>query len=112
MGEKAAYPAVGSTTSGVAISTIVRLEKDQQKPTFTTIKRLSVALGVRAEELMGATLEDLEAGTEVGRRSKPNPAVETIRGSWKKKPGEASIVDAFLADRKEQALREAEEKAS
>ena len=39
----------------------------------------------------------------------PRAAVSAVRVKWKKRPDERSIVDAFLADRQEQALRETEE---
>ena len=50
-----------STASGVAVSTIVRLEKGQQKPNFGTIKRLSAALGVGPEELAEMSLDASES---------------------------------------------------
>lgn len=38
--------------AGVGLSTIVRLEKGQQSPTFQTIKRLATALGIDPSELV------------------------------------------------------------
>jgi transcriptional regulator with XRE-family HTH domain len=38
--------------ANVGVATIVRLEKGQQKPTFQTLKRLAVALGVDPSELV------------------------------------------------------------
>lgn len=38
--------------AGVGLSTIVRLEKGQQSPTFQTIKRLASALGVEPSQLV------------------------------------------------------------
>ena len=98
-----------SSASGVAISTIVRLEKCQQKPNFATTKRLSAALGVRPEELTGMSFVVLETEKESAPVGEPREAAAALRGKWKKKPGERSVVDAFLADRKEQALMETEE---
>lgn len=97
-----------STASGVAVSTIVRLEKGQQKPNFATTKRLSVALGVGAEELAGMSFDAPESAPG----GEPGGAVAAIRGKWKKNPDERGIVDAFLDDRREQALRETEETPS
>ncbi|MBI2917802.1 MAG: helix-turn-helix transcriptional regulator [Chloroflexi bacterium] len=36
----------------VGVSTIVRLEKGHQRPTFQTIKRLAAALGIAPSELV------------------------------------------------------------
>jgi len=62
-----------SSASGVAISTVVRLEKCQQKPNLTTIKRLSAALGVRPEELV-ATSYVRRVGDREGVCSSPKAA--------------------------------------
>lgn len=37
--------------SGVGVATIARIEKTKHQPTFRTIKRLAVALGVDPSEL-------------------------------------------------------------
>ena len=41
-----------STRAGVGVSTIVRIEKNYQQPTFRTIKKLAIALGVDPSELV------------------------------------------------------------
>jgi len=38
--------------ASVGVSTIVRVERGQQRPTFKTIKRLASALGVEPSELV------------------------------------------------------------
>ncbi len=38
--------------AGVGVSTIVRLEKEHQHPTFQTIKRLAAALDIGPSELV------------------------------------------------------------
>lgn len=38
--------------AGVGVSTIVRIERGQQRPTFKTVKRLASALGVEPSELV------------------------------------------------------------
>ena len=100
-----------SSGSGVAVSTIVRLEKCQQKPNFSTIKRLSAALGVRPDELTATSHDVLETEKESAPVGEPLEAAAALRSRWGKTPDERSMVDAFLADRKEQALRETEETA-
>lgn len=95
--------------NGQVISTIVRLEKGQQKPNFSTAKRLSAALDVRPEELAGMSFDAPENMKGSASGAEPGEAAAAIRGRWKKKPDERGMVDAFLADRKEKALRETEE---
>ena len=41
-----------SAKASIGVSTIVRVEKGQQIPTFKTIKRLAIALGVEPSELV------------------------------------------------------------
>lgn len=41
-----------SAKAAIGISTIVRVEKGQQTPTFRTIKRLATALGVEPSDLV------------------------------------------------------------
>ena len=98
-----------SSASGVALSTIVRLEKGQQRPNFATTKRLSMALGVRPEELTGTSFDVLGTEKESAPVGEPREAAAALRGRWKKKADERSMVDTFLDDRKERALREIEE---
>ena len=98
-----------SSTSGVALTTICRLEKGHQKPHGKTIRLLATALEVAPEQLTWAEAHMVAFGLAQRLPSLGEANPSSLKGLWKKDAGAEDMVDAFLADRRQQALEEAEE---
>ncbi len=92
-----------SSMSGVALTTICRLERGQQEATFRTIKRLAAALEVGPEALALDMLSEerkqpgLVAGEDLLTRLQ-NEFTNATKGH--------SVVDELIAERREAALQE------
>ena len=92
-----------SSTSGVALTTICRLERGHHKPHGKTIRRLAIALEVAPEQLAGTDSFDMLSQPVVAAG---DDLLARLQDEFTNVTKGHSLVDELIAERREAARQE------